>query len=84
MNRIPPIHALLAFESAARHGSMTAAAQELSVTPSAISHRIKQLEVFIGQTLIERSGAQWWLRGTIICAWCVTAWPRCKRCRARH
>jgi LysR family transcriptional regulator, glycine cleavage system transcriptional activator len=61
MNRIPPIHALLAFESAARHGSMTAAAQELSVTPSAISHRIKQLEVFIGQTLIERSGAQWWL-----------------------
>jgi LysR family transcriptional regulator, glycine cleavage system transcriptional activator len=61
MNRIPPIHALLAFESAARHGSMTAAAQELSVTPSAISHRIKQLEIFIGQPLIERSGAQWWL-----------------------
>ncbi|MFM2399299.1 MAG: hypothetical protein RL341_1456 [Pseudomonadota bacterium] len=61
MNRIPPIHALLAFESAARHGSMTAAAQELCVTPSAISHRIKQLEEFIGQTLIERAGAQWWL-----------------------
>jgi DNA-binding transcriptional LysR family regulator len=61
MNRIPPIHALVAFESAARHGSMSAAAQELCVTPSAISHRIKQLEEFIGQTVIERGGAQWWL-----------------------
>lgn len=61
MNRIPPIHALLAFDSAARHGSMAAAAEELCVTPSAISHRIKQLEEFIGMTLIERGGSQWWL-----------------------
>jgi DNA-binding transcriptional LysR family regulator len=61
MNRIPPIHALLAFEASARHGSMAAAAGELCVTPSAISHRIRQLEEFIGQTLIERGGSQWWL-----------------------
>ncbi len=41
---IPPLQSLLAFESAARHLSFTRAAQELSVTQTAVSHQIKSLE----------------------------------------
>ncbi len=41
---IPSLQSLLAFESAARHLSFTRAAQELSVTQTAISHQIKALE----------------------------------------
>ncbi|MBB1599836.1 LysR substrate-binding domain-containing protein [Variovorax sp. UMC13] len=44
MSRIPPIQSLLAFEALARLRSVTQAAEELSVTPSAVSHRIRQLE----------------------------------------
>lgn len=43
-NRVPPLHLLIAFEAAARLGSFARAAEELSVTPSAVSHRIKNLE----------------------------------------
>ncbi|EHP43326.1 LysR family transcriptional regulator [Cupriavidus basilensis OR16] len=39
-NRVPPLHLLIAFEAAARLGSFARAAEELSVTPSAVSHRI--------------------------------------------
>ena len=41
---IPSLQSLLAFESAARHLSFTRAAEELSVTQTAISHQIKALE----------------------------------------
>ena len=41
--RIPPIQCLLTFEALARLRSVTQAAEELCVTPSAVSHRIKQL-----------------------------------------
>ena len=41
--RIPPIQGLLAFEALARLRSVTLAGEELSVTPSAVSHRIRQL-----------------------------------------
>jgi len=51
---LPPFDALLAFDAALRHGSMTAAAAELGVTQSAVSHRIGRLEAFIGATLLER------------------------------
>lgn len=44
MSRLPPLNALRAFEAAARHGSFTLAAQELCVTPGAISRQIKTLE----------------------------------------
>jgi DNA-binding transcriptional LysR family regulator len=54
--RLPPVHALSAFEVAARHGSFTAAADELCITPSALSHRIRLLEDFIGERLFNRDG----------------------------
>lgn len=43
-HRVPPLHLLIAFEAAARLGSFARAAEELSVTPSAVSHRIKNPE----------------------------------------
>ncbi|WP_133010515.1 transcriptional regulator GcvA [Marinomonas flavescens] len=55
MNRLPPLNSLKCFESAARHGSFNKAAQELSVTPSAISHQIKGLEGFLGIELFRRT-----------------------------
>jgi len=53
--RIPPIQCLLTFEALARHKNATQAATELCVTPSAISHRVRQLEQLLGFTLFCRS-----------------------------
>jgi len=50
----PPLNALRAFEAAARHLSLTKAAEELSVTPGAISHQIRGLEAFLDVKLFER------------------------------
>lgn len=52
--RLPPLNALRAFEVAARHLSFKKAAEELSVTPTAISHQIRQLEDFLGIELFRR------------------------------
>jgi len=52
--RLPPLNALKAFESAARHMSLKRAAQELSVTPAAISHQVKALEDYLGVKLFRR------------------------------
>jgi LysR family glycine cleavage system transcriptional activator len=54
MNRLPPLKALQAFESAGRHLSFTLAAQELNVTPGAISQQIRQLEEFLEVKLFKR------------------------------
>jgi LysR family transcriptional regulator, glycine cleavage system transcriptional activator len=51
---IPPLGALRAFEAASRHTSFVRAAEELNVTPAAISHQIKQLEHWVGAKLFER------------------------------
>ena len=51
---LPPLNALRAFEATARHLSFTLAAEELSVTPAALSHQIKGLEEFLGQRLFLR------------------------------
>ena len=51
--RLPPLNALRAFEAAARLGRMTAAAEELSVTPGAISRQVRQLEQALGVGLFE-------------------------------
>ena len=55
LNRLPPIHPLAAFESAARLGGFAQAAAELCITPSAVSHRIRQLESLLGEQLFDRS-----------------------------
>ena len=52
---IPASHTLLCFEAAARHGSFTRAAQELSLTQSAISRQVSTLESSLGATLFERT-----------------------------
>ncbi len=54
-SRIPPIQCLLTFEALARLRSVTQAAEELCVTPSAASHRVKQLEQIIGTKLFGRA-----------------------------
>jgi LysR family glycine cleavage system transcriptional activator len=53
--RIPPIQCLLTFEALARLRSVTLAAEELCVTPSAVSHRVRQLEQVIGTRLFGRA-----------------------------
>ena len=53
--RIPPIQCLLTFEALARLRSVTQAADELFVTPSAVSHRVKQLEQVVGLKLFGRA-----------------------------
>ena len=54
MRRLPPLVGLRAFEAAARHLSFKRAAEELHVTPTAISHQVRQLEADIGTRLFER------------------------------
>ena len=51
---MPPLKALLAFEAASRHGSFSRAAEELGVTPSAVSHHIQKLEDFLGAQVFSR------------------------------
>src|SRR5262249_35279151 len=48
------LRSLHAFEAAARHGSFKAAAEELGVTPTAISHQIRLLEETCGRKLFQR------------------------------
>jgi DNA-binding transcriptional LysR family regulator len=50
---LPPLNALRAFEAAARLGRMTRAADELAVTPGAISRQVRQLELHLGVRLFE-------------------------------
>lgn len=54
MRDLPPLGMLRAFEAAARHLSFKRAAQELAVTPTAISHQIGRLEENLGVALFER------------------------------
>ncbi|MBD9467736.1 transcriptional regulator GcvA [Pseudoxanthomonas sp. PXM01] len=50
-----PLNALRTFEAAARHLSFNVAAQELFVTPAAVSHQIKHLEAYLGTALFQRN-----------------------------
>lgn len=54
--KLPPLNALRMFEAAARLGGFKAAATELGVTPSAVSHQIAKLEDFLGLALFAREG----------------------------
>src|SRR5690606_4495142 len=52
--RLPPLHALRAFEATARHRSVKKAAAELAVTPTAVSHHVRVLADALGVKLCER------------------------------
>ncbi|VVD94557.1 LysR family transcriptional regulator [Pandoraea eparura] len=54
MRKIPPLATLQAFEAASRLGSFIRAAEELHLTPSAVSHRIRELERLLGIQLFHR------------------------------
>lgn len=54
MKRLPPLNALRVFEAAARHLSFTKAAEELHVTPGAVSQQIKALEDFLQTPVFRR------------------------------
>lgn len=56
MRKLPPLNALKAFEASARLSSVTAAAEELGVSHSAVSQQISQLEAYFGQQLFARPG----------------------------
>ncbi|MDZ4320748.1 MAG: LysR substrate-binding domain-containing protein, partial [Phenylobacterium sp.] len=53
--RLPPLNALRAFEAAARHLNFSRAAEELSVTPGAVSQQIQNLEDYVGAALFKRT-----------------------------
>jgi LysR family glycine cleavage system transcriptional activator len=53
---LPPLNALRAFEATARHLSFSRAAEELNVTPAALSHQVAGLEAFLGERLFNRTG----------------------------
>ena len=60
----PPLRARVrAFEAIARAGSISAAAKELMISPSAVSHQLKTLEAFLQMPLTERQGRHLVLRG---------------------
>lgn len=51
---LPPLNAIRAFEAAARHGGYVAAADELGVSPAAVSQQVRNLEDFLGKQLFRR------------------------------
>lgn len=53
---LPPLSALRAFEAAARHESLSRAADELCVTHAAVSHQLRRLEEWFGAPLMSRHG----------------------------
>lgn len=56
--RLPPLNALRTFEAAARHVSFIHAAEELAVTPGAVSRQVKALEQWLGAPLFRRAHKQ--------------------------
>lgn len=56
--RLPPLNALRAFEAAARHQSLSRAAEELCVTHGAVSRQVTKLEEFLDAKLFDRSHQQ--------------------------
>src|SRR5205814_7883735 len=54
MKRLPPLNFVRVFECSARHGNLHRAAEELGVTPGAVSQQIRSLETNLGLPLFER------------------------------
>jgi LysR family transcriptional regulator, glycine cleavage system transcriptional activator len=61
MRRLPPLRSLEAFVRTAKLGSAKAAASELSLSPPALSRRIKALEDFMGKSLFDRKSQAMYL-----------------------
>lgn len=55
MRALPPFDGLIAFDATLRLRSMTLAANELGLTQSAVSHRLRKLEAFVGAPLLNRT-----------------------------
>lgn len=53
-NALPPLRAVIAFEAAVRHGSFKEAAEELHITPGAVSQQVRKLEEWLGYPLFVR------------------------------
>lgn len=56
LHRLPNLVTLRAFEAAARHENFSRAANEVHVTPGAVSHQVRALEQDLGVALFTRSG----------------------------
>ncbi|MCX7814717.1 MAG: LysR substrate-binding domain-containing protein [Tepidimonas ignava] len=82
--RIPPIQCLLTFEALARLRSVTQAADELCVTPSAVSHRIRQLEEQLGVKLFGRADFSLTTEGSEYLAQVREALAALQRFPSRH
>lgn len=54
----PPLRSLQILEAAVRHGSFTAAGEELGITQSGVSRQVSDLEATIGASLFVRNGAR--------------------------
>lgn len=55
MRNIPPIHLIAAFDAVARRQSFNQAADDLSISHSTVSHRIRELEKLLGASLFHRT-----------------------------
>ena len=77
--RLPPLNALRAFEAAARHLNFSRAADELSVTPGAVSQQIQNLEDYVGAALFKRTP-----KGLLLTDAAQTALPALREEEARH
>lgn len=54
--KLPPLNTLKAFDAVMRHGSLRAAAEDLAVTPQAVSQQVRLLEAYIQVPLFTRQG----------------------------
>lgn len=81
--RLPPLYPLRSFEAAARLSSFTLAAEELSISQSAVSHQVKALESYFGVQLFYRSRGSIRLtaEGTKVFAACETAFNQLTKIR---
>src|ERR1700741_2055534 len=83
--QLPALGALKTFEAAARHLSFTLAAEELGVTPAAVSHQVRSLESQLGLKLFSRTSrvVQLTEDGGILLAGAGEALDGLARCVAR-
>jgi len=54
--KLPPLRALQCFEAVARLSSFSKAAEQLNITQSAVSHQVRRLEDYLGESMFNRKG----------------------------